>query len=64
MNNVRTDISRWEWKAGDGLNCYVCECCGMAALNDYRGESSDTPFCPWCGKTMINSTLVDRTEDK
>ena len=36
---------------------YVCSHCGMSALNDYRGSSTDSKFCPHCGKYMTNSTM-------
>ena len=35
---------------------YVCSCCGHSALNDYRGQSTDSRFCPHCGKYMTNHT--------
>ena len=38
---------------------YVCSNCKASALNDYRGNSVDSRFCPTCGKRMINSTLED-----
>ena len=38
-------------------DCYTCSHCGWAALNDYRGRSTDSRFCPHCGKFMINSTM-------
>ena len=38
---------------------YACSNCGRSALNDYRGESTDSRFCPHCGKRMINSTMPE-----
>ena len=38
---------------------FICSNCGYSALNDYRGRSTDSRFCPHCGKFMINSTLED-----
>ncbi len=38
---------------------YYCSACGFAALNDYRGRSTDSRFCPHCGKRMINSTMPE-----
>ena len=38
---------------------YTCSCCGHSALNDYRGRSTDSRFCPRCGKRMINSTIEE-----
>ena len=36
---------------------YICSNCKFSALNDYRGNSVDSHFCPRCGKRMINSTM-------
>ena len=38
---------------------YICSECKSAALNDYRGNSVDSLFCPHCGKRMINSTMPE-----
>ena len=38
---------------------FVCSNCKFSALNDYRGRSTDSKFCPHCGKRMINSTMPD-----
>ena len=38
---------------------YTCSNCGCSALNDCFGQSTDSRFCPHCGKFMINSTLED-----
>ena len=38
---------------------YVCSNCGLSALNDYRGRSTASKFCPHCGKRMINSTIEE-----
>ena len=48
-----------EWLYDDKSDYFVCSCCGRAALNDYRGESVDSKFCPYCGKRMINSTMPE-----
>lgn len=39
---------------------YRCSNCGYSALNDYRGRSSASKFCPHCGKYMTNH---DQPED-
>jgi rubrerythrin len=36
---------------------FICSCCGYSALNDYRGRSTDSLYCPHCGKYMTNSTM-------
>lgn len=33
---------------------YRCSVCGYCALNDYRGRSTASKFCPHCGKYMTN----------
>ena len=38
---------------------FVCSECSYSALNDYRGRSTDSKFCPHCGKRMINSTIEE-----
>ena len=38
---------------------YECSNCRWCALNDYRGRSTDSRFCPRCGKRMINSTMEE-----
>lgn len=42
-----------------GLPLYVCSNCAYSALNDYKGNSVDSRFCPRCGKRMINSTMPE-----
>lgn len=42
-----------------GAPLYVCSNCGHSALNDYRGNSVDSRFCPHCGKRMTNSTMPE-----
>ena len=51
-----------EWLKGRGNSegpDYICSSCGYCALNDYRGRSIDSRFCPHCGKFMINSTMPE-----
>lgn len=38
---------------------FACSSCFASALNDYRGRSTDSKFCPHCGKRMINSTVPE-----
>ena len=47
----------WEFHKDDLF--YTCSNCGCSALNDCFGQSTDSKFCPHCGKFMINSTLED-----
>lgn len=38
---------------------YICSICGYSALNDYRGRSTASKFCPHCGKYMTNHQMED-----
>ena len=40
------------WIYREDYNCFVCSICGSAALNDYAGRSTPSPFCPYCGNPM------------
>ena len=42
----------------DGI-VYECNNCSWMALNDYRGRSTASRFCPRCGKYMINHEMED-----
>ena len=48
-----------EWLYSEVDPVYICSACGYCALNDYRGRSTDSRFCPHCGKFMINSTIEE-----
>jgi DNA-directed RNA polymerase subunit M/transcription elongation factor TFIIS len=49
--------AQWIWK--EAMDCFTCSNCGYSALNDYKGDSVDSLFCPHCGKIMINSTIEE-----
>jgi DNA-directed RNA polymerase subunit RPC12/RpoP len=52
--------AEWIKDYGAGIDVvYVCSNCRASALNDYRGNSVDSRFCPYCGKRMINSTIEE-----
>lgn len=58
--------AHWIWKmnlANNEDTYYVCSNCNYSALNDYRGRSTDSLFCPHCGKRMINSTMPEDEDD-
>jgi hypothetical protein len=42
----------WMWEEAE--ECFVCSNCLCSALNDYRGNSADSEYCPHCGKKMDN----------
>ena len=41
-----------EWKYNEDCDCFVCSVCGNSALNNYRGLSVNSNFCPNCGAKM------------
>ena len=41
---------RWIWN--EESECWVCSNCELSALNNYRGNSTDSEFCPHCGFDM------------
>ena len=43
----------------DSEPVYACSSCKCSALNDYRGNSVASKFCPHCGKLMINSDVPE-----
>lgn len=58
--------ARWQIVDGEPEeDVYACSNCGFTALNDWRGRSTDSRFCPHCGKFMINSTMpVEEDENE
>jgi hypothetical protein len=49
----------WTWD--DNNECWVCDNCKSSALNDYRGNSTDSHYCPHCGKEMYQKG--DQSDD-
>lgn len=45
-------VKHGEWKYDNNNNCWYCSLCDCSALNDYRGASTDSNFCPNCGARM------------
>ena len=41
---------RWVWN--DESECWVCNNCEYSALNNYRGNSAESNYCPNCGAKM------------
>lgn len=42
-------VGRWHYDEEN--ECFVCDC-GCSALNNYRGLSVNSNFCPHCGAKM------------
>ena len=49
--------AKWLFSNTDPV--YVCSNCNYCALNDWRGRSIDSRFCPHCGKYMVNHTMPE-----
>lgn len=57
---LRDTVSEWVEEIDDNGDLYFwCMDCEVSALNDYRGNSVNSKFCPNCGKRMINSTMSE-----
>ena len=41
-----------EWLWSEENECWVCSKCELSALNNYRGNSTESNFCPTCGADM------------
>ena len=41
---------RWVWN--EECHCWVCSNCYLSALNNYRGWSTESNYCPNCGARM------------
>ena len=48
---------RWIWN--EECECWSCSVCEASALNDYRGNSTASDYCPNCGADMR-----ERKDDK
>lgn len=57
MKELRDTEAEWWYSEVDPI--YRCSVCGYSALNDYRGRSTPSKFCPHCGKYMINHQQED-----
>lgn len=47
---VHRPKGRWIWNEEN--ECWICSNCELSALNNYRGNSTDSEFCPHCGADM------------
>lgn len=44
--------SESEWDYDEENECFICSNCKSSALNNYRGLSVDSNYCPNCGAKM------------
>ena len=51
-----------EWIYDEENDCYICSECKSAALNNYRGFSTDSTYCPTCGAHMISNHIIKDEE--
>ena len=54
-----TDQNKAIWEYSEVDPIFICSNCGYAALNDFRGRSTASKFCPHCGKYMTNHQQED-----
>jgi hypothetical protein len=45
-------LERGEWEYDAENECFICPKCKSSALNNYRGLSVNSDFCPHCGADM------------
>ena len=50
VDAVEVVHGRWIWSEED--ECWICSNCEMSALNNYRGNSAESNYCPTCGAKM------------
>ena len=50
VDAVEVVHGRWIWSEEN--ECWVCSNCELSALNNYRGNSTDSNYCPHCGAKM------------
>lgn len=48
-----------EWLNAPEDPVFICSVCGYSALNDYKGNSVASKFCPHCGKYMTNHDMPE-----
>lgn len=51
---VEVKHGRWIWNDED--ECWICSNCELSALNNYRGDSTESNYCPYCGAKMDGDT--------
>ena len=56
---VKHDDGSAEWIWNESCGCWECSICRWPALNDHKGESTRSNFCPTCGSLMKNRYTMD-----
>ncbi len=51
---VEAKHGQWIWNDED--ECWICSNCELSALNNYRGNSTESNYCPNCGAKMDGDT--------
>ena len=46
------EVVHGEWIWNEDCECWVCSVCERSALNNYRGLSVNSEYCPHCGAKM------------
>lgn len=46
-----------EWIYDQENDCFICSNCKSSALNNYRGLSTNSAYCPTCGACMSNNPI-------
>ena len=58
VDAVEVVHGRWIWNEEN--ECWVCSNCEMSALNNYRGNSTDSNYCHNCGAKMDEHLSYDK----
>ena len=53
------EVVHGEWIWNEDCECWVCSVCELSALNNYRGLSVNSEYCPHCGKKMDGGNRND-----
>lgn len=56
------EIAEWEWSEEN--ECWVCPKCCLSALNDYKGNSTESEFCPHCGIPLKQGKVEDNSSNE
>lgn len=47
VNALTENVGKWIWDSVE--ECWICSNCEYSALNNYRGNSVNSNYCPTCG---------------